>query len=587
MSSARGVIAERRQSSSAVLALIGVVALGFLAACTTPSSTDPTTGVDSASPAPDSSKPPLIANNPQPRESLRTGGQLALRTATLVPQWNPFHARFDADAAYIVSATDPMLYRYTADGAVSPRSEFLAAMPAETLRDGKQVFTYRLNPRAAWNDGTPIDYRSFEAVRKVNALPLKTGRYENVATAGYEDIEAITAGANASEVIVTMRAGQTFYPITELFTSLLHPAAAESPEVFNKGFIDNFHPEWRAGPFTLESLNTTNKTLTLVRNPKWWGRPPLLDRISFQQMEESATVPAFKARELDAISISSASRYAQVQAGDDVDIRRGQRLSTWVLIFNSAKPPFSEVAVRKAMWQVIDRDQWNLVRFKGMDWSSKPINSAMYFSFQPQAQNNMPRIALGAAEAKKTLEAAGYRRGSDGIYAKDGRRLSVPFTYFGDDPLSTSLAQTLRNQSASAGIEISLDNRPMSSFEAATAARDFMFVAMGWQVASPTPVMSVCQAMCTNGVANLSGTGSAALDERIRGVGAIKDPARQSAEINAVEKEWLTGFGQLPMTNGPDLWAYRPGVANLGPAGFSGLQPIWEDIGWMADNAQG
>ncbi len=577
---ARASLTRRRTTSS--IAIAGIAALGMLAACATPGS-DPTTPSTDAATMDPHKPSTLVANNPQPRERLRTGGTLTLSVSLFPSQWNLFNREgSDADTGYILSATDPLLYDYAVDGTVSPRPEFLTALPTETIRDGKQVITYLLNPKAKWNDGTPIDYRSFEALRKVNAMPAHTGGYDNVVTTGFEDIESVAAGIRPGEVVVTMRPGRAFYPVTELFTSVLHPAAAQSPDVFNKAFVDNFHPEWRAGPFTLDTLNTTEKTIALVRNPNWWGPPALLDRVIFRAMEDSATIPAFKAGELDALSVSTASRFAQVQGVENADIRRSVRLFTSVLVFNSAKAPLSDIAVRKAMWQAIDRNQWNDIRYKGMNWTEKPINSATFFPFQPQVRDNMP-VTHSVADAKKTLETAGYRLGSDGVYAKDGRRLTVPFTYFGDDPLFTSLAQTLRTQSAAAGIDVQLDNRPLSAFPSTTNTKDFTLVNMGWQSTTPSPVMNICQVMCTDGPGNLSGVGSSALDRRIRGASAIKDPAQQSDEINAIEKDWLTGYGQLPMVNGPDIWVYRAGIANLGPAAFASLQPTWEDVGWMAD----
>lgn len=563
-----------------------LAALVLLAACATgaaPTGTSTNDRAPSTQNASEASR--LVANNPQPRERLAPGGQLTLAVTDLPRQWNAFSAEgYTADAARILGACDPQLYDYAADGTVSARPEFLLALPRESTVEGKQTVTYRLNPQARWNDGTPIDARSFEAVRKVNATPMPGGRFRNVSTAGYEDIESVAAGSAPGEVVVTFRKGHSFHPVTELFTSLLHPEAAASPAVFNEGFIDSFHPEWRAGPFTLGSLDAPGKTLTLVPNPAWWGRKPLLTRIVYRQMESSTAITAFRSGEIDAVPLDNASAYAQVQGSPQLDIRRSQRLSTSVLVFNSAVPALSDVAVRKALWQAIDREQWKQVRYKGMNWTEKPVNSALYFSFQPQARDNMP-VQHSTAGARATLEAAGYRLGDDGIYAKAGRRLSIAFTYFGDDPLWTALGQTLRAQGGAAGIDVRLDNRPDAAFEAAIQARDFEIFGLGLATSSPSPITSVCQVLCTNGSGNFSGTGTAALDRQIRALGQIADPLRQSTAINAIEKSWFTLYGQLPLTNGPDIWAYRSGVANLGPAVFAGLHPAWEDVGWTAQTS--
>lgn len=574
---------SRRAHRTSVVAF---AAVALLTACA--SGGDPA-GSSTNQPAPQtqnaSEASRLASNNPQPRERLTPGGELTLAVADLPRQWNHFTIEgYDADAGRILGATDPQLFDYAADGTVSARPEFLLALPKETTVGGKQTLTYRVNPKARWNDGMPIDHRSFEALRRVNARAMPDGEFHNITTSGYEDIESVAAGSAPGEVVVTFRAGRSFYPVTELFTSLLHPSAAASPKVFNEGFIDTFHPEWRAGPFTLGALDRTAKTVTLVPNPSWWGRRPLLERIVYRQMETSTSITSFRAGELDAVPLDNASAYAQVQASPGLDIRRSQRLSTSVLIFNSRAGQLTDIAVRKALWQAIDREQWKRVRYQGMNWSEAPVNSTAYFSFQPQARDNMP-VQHSVTGARETLEAAGYQRGGDGMYTKDGRALSVAYTYFGDNPLWTALGQTLRTQAAAAGIELRLDNRPDASFNSTMMTRDFEIVGMGLASTSPSPVTGVCQTMCSDGPGNLSGTGTAALDRDIRALGAIADPLRQSAAINAIEKSWFTHFGQMPLTNGPDIWAYRSGVANLGPAVFASLHPVWEDVGWMAQTS--
>lgn len=575
----------RRTAGSAAVMAAAVVLLSACATGSAPTGSSTNDLVPSTQNASEASQ--LVANNPRPRERLTPGGQLTLSVTELPRQWNHFTINgYTTDAARILGATDPRLFDYAADGSVSARPEFLLALPHESTVDGKQTVTYRLNPQARWNDGTPIDARSFEALRQVNARPMPSGGFDNISTAGYEDIESIAAGSAPGEVVVTFRRGRSFHPVTELFTSLLHPAAAASPAVFIDGFVDSFHPEWRAGPFTLGSLDAPAKTVTLVPNPAWWGRKPLLERIVYRQMESSTAVTAFRSGELDAVPLDNASAYAQVQGSPQLDIRRSQRLSTTVLVFNSSAPPLTDVTVRKALWQAIDREQWKRVRYQGMNWTEKPVNSALYHSFQPQARDNMP-VPQSTAGARQTLEAAGYRPGADGVYAKDGRRLRVAYTYFGDDPLWTALGQTLRAQAGAAGIEIRLDNRPDATFQAAIQARDFEIVGLGLHSSTPSPITSVCQVMCTDGPGNMSGTGTAAIDREIRSLGQIVDPVRQSAAINAIEKSWLTHYGHLPLTNGPDIWAYRSGVANLGPAVFAGLHPVWEDVGWTGQGTPG
>lgn len=528
----------------------------------------------------------LDARRLTPREELADGGALTLPLDEFPARWNLLHHDgASSDAGLILSATDPVLYDYDPQGTITARPEFLTALPALTRRDGREVVTYDLNPKAVWNDGTPIDYRAFRAVWQVSREGVRRGGYQPVSSAGYEDIESVEAGANPHQVVVTFRAGRSFHPVTDLFVTLLHPAAA-SVATFNDGFSGgSFHPEWRAGPFTLRSLDTTTKTITLERNPRWWGRTPRLSQISFRELTDSASLPAFTNGEIDATRIDTHARYAQVQQAPDLDVRASRRLQTTVLEFNTYDPILSDIAVRKALWQAIDREQWNRVRYEGMNWSEGAVNSLVYFPFQPQARDNMP-VTHDPAAARATLEAAGYTRGSDGVFARDGRRLSVRYTGFGDDPMSNALAETLRTQAAAAGIEVQVTILTSTAFQQVTRSRDFGIIIFSPAANSPSPVSTVCQAMCSTHPFNISGAGSPALDARIRGLGSIADPGEQAEQINAVEKDWLQLYGLMPLANGPDIWAYHRGLANLGPAAFASIHPHWEDVGWTIESGR-
>lgn len=565
---------------------LALVAALLLSACTLPApSRSEGTGGPPPQNATDASR--LVSTNPTPRDRLRTGGTLTLPVDDFPSQWNSLHAQgAEADTGYIVSATDPILYDYDAEGTVRARSDYLQRLPTQTERDGRQVLTYDLNPQARWNDGTPIDHRSFEALWKVSRDGQQPGGFTPASSAGYAAIESVTRGANPHQVVVRFRPGSGFHPATELFTTLLHPAAATVAN-FNQGYRGaQFRPEWRAGPFTLDALDTSSKTVQMVRNPHWWGRTPLLDRIVFRALPESATIPAFANAEIDAARITTRARYAQVQNVPDLDVRSSRRLSTTVLVFNTEHPALTDISVRKALWQAIDREQWNRVRYEGMNWTEETVDSAMFFSFQPQARNNMP-VTHDVAAAKATLESAGFAMGSDGVYTKGQNRLTVPFASFGDGPMDVALGQTLHTQAAAAGIDLQVRNRPVTAFSTAMYDRDFGIAVMSLKATTPFPVASACQAMCSDHPFNLSGAGTPELDARIRALGGVRDLDEQAARVNDIEKEWLAFYGQMPMANGPDIWAYRRGVANLGPAAFAGINPHWEDVGWTQESNAG
>lgn len=519
------------------------------------------------------------AVNGQDRNALEQGGVFTRDLLDWTTNFNSWHIDGNgAEYNAITDATNPILYNWAPDGAMTPRTEFLTEMPKVEEKDGKQVIRYTMNADAKWNDGTPIDHTAFEATRQAHAKTMDKGGYNNVATTGYEDVGSVAQGESPGEVVVTMK--KPFYPVTAFFQEVLHPKLGASSQAFNELMKKDFHPELRSGPFTLDTIDQQSKTIVLKPNDKWWGNKPLLNKVVFRQMEDSATIPAFKNSEIDATRVANKARLAQVKGATDLDVRTAPRLTTNVFVFNAKADNLQDVNVRKAMWQSINREEIKKVRFNGMDWTEKPVNSALFFNFQPEAQDNYP-VTFSTEDAKKTLQDAGYTAGSDGIFTKDGNKLSVKYTTFGDDPMNTALAQTVQKQVKAGGIDLQLDIRPSAAFGPTMEKRDFGFLAMAWSTDSVSPLPAVCQTMCSDSGSNYSTVGTPALDKRMKALGQIKDEGDQSAEMNAIEKEWLELYGQMPLYNGPESWAVRKGLANWGPAAFGSMHPQWENVGWV------
>ena len=55
----------------------------------------------------------------------------------------------------------------------------------------------------------------------------------------------------------------------------------------------------------ITSLDRTAQRITLTRNPKWWGTPPLLDSITYLVLDDAALIPALQNNTIDATGVTS------------------------------------------------------------------------------------------------------------------------------------------------------------------------------------------------------------------------------------------------------------------------------------------
>ncbi|GAA1346630.1 ABC transporter family substrate-binding protein [Falsarthrobacter nasiphocae] len=517
------------------------------------------------------------ATNPQPVDKLDQGGTLQIPVGGIGPDYNRFSA--NGNSSDNANMQSPMyqatVFNYKADGSPVLNKDFMEDAKSE-MKDGKQVITYTFNPKAKWNDGTPIDWKTLK--NQAEVLSGKNKDYALVSSAGYEDIEKVEKGDKDNVAVVTMK--KEFYPWEDLFSDgsgegMFHPAI-NTPDIFNKGF-NKLHPEWMAGPFKLEKNDSAAKTVSMVPNDKWWGEKPVLNKIIFRAIDSTANIAAFKNGEVDAVAISTEARYKQAAGAANAEERRGQRLSVFGLVFNAKSDSLvKDPVIRKAMWQATNREQMRDVRYKGLDWKEDAPGSWMSMPFSPYYENNYP-VQTSVEESNKTLEAAGWKKGSDGIYAKDGKRLTVTLTDFGQgDPMTTALDQTIQAQMKNAGIELKLDVRGDSQFNDTMAKRNFQVIMMGYTVGSdPT---SAPKQYYKSGGENMSGTGTAEIDKMIADFKMSDDASARAKQANAIEKKAMEQYGMLPMWNGPIISLYRKGLANYGPSLYQSID--WTKVGF-------
>ena len=117
-------------------------------------------------------------------------------------------------------------------------------------------------------------------------------------------------------------------------TMLLPKSMTANPEVFNKGQLDRPGPS--AGPFIITALDRTAQRITVDRNPKWWGTPPLLDSITYLVLDDAARIPALQSNTIDATGVASLDELTTARNTPGISIRRAPGASWYHFTFNGA-----------------------------------------------------------------------------------------------------------------------------------------------------------------------------------------------------------------------------------------------------------
>jgi oligopeptide transport system substrate-binding protein len=236
------------------------------------------------------------------------------------------------------------LTRFDAKG----EAEAGLAQSWQTSMDGR-LWTFRLHPGLRFSDGQPLTAKVFEqAFRRI-----QDKRSGSPHGALFGVIEAINA-SDARTVVVQLRT-----PFPQLPALLAHPAMAALP--FHR--IEAAGERWTAerplvtsGAYRLTEWRLSQQ-LTLEANPEWHGGTPRTQRVIWKPMENlNSAMRLVLAGGADIGSEYTPARHHWLREHHRDIARNAPFLGTYYFAFNTRKPPFDDVRVRRALSMAIDRE---------------------------------------------------------------------------------------------------------------------------------------------------------------------------------------------------------------------------------------
>ncbi|AEG13756.1 ABC-type transporter, periplasmic subunit [Desulfofundulus kuznetsovii DSM 6115] len=208
------------------------------------------------------------------------------------------------------------------------------------------------------------------------------------------------------------------------------------------------------GPFKIKGY-AKDVEVVVEKNDNYWGSKPKLDEVVFKFIPDSNTrVMALQAGEIQvADNIPAESVEAIIKTGA-YQILSGSSLRTHMLIFNVTKPGLDDVNVRKAINMAINRED---LANKVMKESAIPAVGPFPLVL-PFGGNELEGYAYQPEEAKKLLDAAGWKPGSDGVRRKNDRKLEFSVLCYKNRPELPVLLEAIQAELKEIGVKINIIN---------------------------------------------------------------------------------------------------------------------------------
>ncbi|MEU6418167.1 ABC transporter substrate-binding protein [Streptomyces spiralis] len=391
------------------------------------------------------------------------------------------------------------------------------------------TFTFRLRSGVTFSDGSKLTAQvvkdNFDAVPRLGALGTLA--------------EGYLSGVKSTTVVDPLTVKVTFKQPNAQFlqATSTHSLGIESSASVKKT------PQQKcsdgvtgSGPFVLKQY-VQNQSLTLAKRTGYaWGSSlwtkqgeAYLDKLVFKVVPEAGVrAGSLQSGQVDAISSVGRANEAALKGGQVTLQRRANPGIVFGLGLNNSRPALKDARVRQAILYAIDRKQ---VADTVFPTGTQPATSVLAHT-TPDYTSLAPDLTSDAVRAKSLLEAAGWKPGSDGIRAKDGKKLGLTIDWVPNAATNQAALELIQQQLKAVGIQVSL--RQLQITQLAPTLQSGDYDAAWGNITRADP--DILRSSFSTKLANLYRLPTSSLDTALAAQAATTDTAKRKQLIAQAQR---------------------------------------------------
>lgn len=439
--------------------------------------------------------------------------------------------------------------------------------------DDRSSITFHLNPKAIFNDGTPItsdDVAFSFRILKDNGRPNMRNVYKLVKSVKQPDAHTIRfdlgPGYDRETVMIL-----TMMPVLS--------KTWWAKRDFNKTLLE---PPLSSGPYKITSVDA-GRRIVFERNPDYWAKdlPVNKGQYNFDKVvmdyfrDQTSAFEAFKAGDIDVWQDTDPGHWvsdydfpaaqSKMITKDEIRHQRVERM--WGFIFNTRRPPFDDRNVRRALSMMVDYDWINRNIFYGQYTTTTSYfpNSELAATGEPGGlerilldpfRDQLPEDVFGTAwaappsgnmmalranqiKASALLKEAGWIvKNGKLVNEKSGAPMTfeILLGYAEDEKLAITYKKALERL----GITVNIRTLDAAAFQDRLSGYDYDMVLHFWQnTLSPGTEQALywgCQAAKENGRFNYAGICHPAIEKIIAAIPNAKTREEMVADTRALDR---------------------------------------------------
>lgn len=321
------------------------------------------------------------------------------------------------DEFFIIRALGEGLVTRTPGGGQRPG----AAERWEVSPDGL-AYTFHLRENGRWSNGEPVTAADFLASYRRLLTPA-TAAPKAALFFAVKNARAFVAGQLADFNAVGLQAPDphTLVVTLERPTPNFLAYASSGPWIpVNPRTVARLGREWTRpgnyvgnGPFVLAEW-APHQRIVVKRNPLYADNARVkLDEINFLAFDNDDTEErAYRAGQVDVTMKLPVTKIATYARENPADLHHAPLAETRYLSFNTARAPFDDVRVRRALALALDREK---IVSRVVLGGQEPASRFLASSLRPRNDSDLPAgstVRFDPEEARRLLAAAGFPEGA-------------------------------------------------------------------------------------------------------------------------------------------------------------------------------
>ena len=499
----------------------------------------------------------------------KPGGTLTYVLEKTLAGWNQIYT--PSNVFEIAEVEDGLLPgAFLAGSDLKPFLNTDLMVSAEQTKTDPQTLVYKINPKAVWDDGTPINFDDFKYLKDASdGTTCPAAKCQPSSTSGYDAIASMAGSDGGKTVTVVMKT--PFADWQSMFGALLpahiakqHGGVTGASIAKSWLWFDKTQPTWSGGPMKI-SKYVKDTSITEVPNPQWYGKTKSkLDKLVFQIITDQSQEPtALQNHEVNAI-------YPQPNADLVNQVGQIQNISTYLgkglvwehFDFNEKNKFLKDQVLREAIFTAISRKDI-IARTVGQYVpGAAPLGNHMYVPGQPGYQDNYKDTKQGTgdvAAAKTLLTNAGYTGVGSALKTKDGQAVTFRCTYSAGNANRKTECTVAQNTLKQLGIDVTLKTTQDLS---ELGNGNFDMIVFAW-VGTPFVVAGAQQIYTLKGGADYGFNNDPAAEAKIKQAATATDPAQVQQLLNDADKLLAKDAYSLPLYQKPTFLAMDNNLVNL------------------------